>query len=271
MKNFKIYVSVIVLGIALGCATNPLTGKKGLALVDNNAIFPQAFQQYSQFLSENKVITGTPQSKMVESVGLKIKQAAEKWYAAVGQPNALKDYKWEYKLVDSKDVNAWCMPGGKIVFYTGILPITKDEAGMACVMGHEVAHALLNHGQQRMSAGMLQQLGAGAVGAAVGNKSAQTQQLWMTAYGATTQYAGMLPFSRNHESEADEIGLKLMAIAGYNPEVSVAFWQRMSQTGGNAPAEFMSTHPSHDTRIANLTNWIPQAKAEAAKYGVKFK
>ncbi|MFY7812051.1 MAG: M48 family metallopeptidase, partial [Flavobacterium sp.] len=206
MKNFKIYLSVIVLGIALGCATNPLTGKKGLALVDNNSIFPQAFQQYTQFLSENKVITGTPQAKMVESVGMKIKQAAEKWYAALGQSNALKDYQWEYKLVESKDVNAWCMPGGKIVFYTGILPITKDEAGMACVMGHEVAHALLNHGQQRMSAGMLQQLGAGAVGAAVGNKSAQTQQLWMTAYGATTQYAGMLPFSRNHESEADEIG-----------------------------------------------------------------
>jgi predicted Zn-dependent protease len=271
MKNFKIYLSVIVLGIALGCATNPLTGKKGLALVDNNSIFPQAFQQYTQFLSENKVITGTPQAKMVESVGMKIKQAAEKWYAALGQSNALKDYQWEYKLVESKDVNAWCMPGGKIVFYTGILPITKDEAGMACVMGHEVAHALLNHGQQRMSAGMLQQLGAGAVGAAVGNKSAQTQQLWMTAYGATTQYAGMLPFSRNHESEADEIGLKLMAIAGYNPEVSVAFWQRMSKTGGDAPAEFMSTHPSHDTRIANLTAWIPQAKAEAAKYGVKFK
>lgn len=164
------------------------------------------------------------------------------------------------------------MPGGKIVVYSGILPITKDEAGLATVMGHEVAHALANHGQQRMSAGLAQQLGAGVAQAAVGNKSAETQALVMQAYGVGSNVGGMLPFSRSHESEADEIGLTLMAIAGYNPDVSVAFWERMSaKSGGGAPAEILSTHPSDATRIANLKRLIPQAKAEAAKFGVRYK
>ncbi|RXR28333.1 M48 family peptidase [Flavobacterium piscinae] len=256
----------------MGCATNPLTGKSSLALVNNSSIFPSAFQQYSTFLKENKVVSGTADAKRVETVGIKIKQAAEKWLTAVGHPDYLKDYQWEYKLVEDKAVNAWCMPGGKIVVYTGILPVTKDEAGLATVMGHEVAHALLNHGQQRMSAGILQQAGAVGVGLAVGEKSEQTQALAMTAYGAGSQMFGMLPFSRSHESEADKIGLILMAIAGYNPEAAVPFWQRMgAASGGQAPPEFMSTHPSHDTRVSNLTKWIPEAKKEAAKYGVVFK
>lgn len=255
----------------MGCATNPLTGKSTLALVDNSSIFPSAFQQYDTFLKENKVINGTADAKTVERVGIKIKIAAEKWLTAVGHPDYLKDYQWEYKLVEDKAVNAWCMPGGKIVVYTGILPVTKDEAGLATVMGHEVAHALLNHGQQRMSAGILQQAGAVGVGVAVGEKSPETQAIAMTAYGAGSEMFGMLPFSRSHESEADKIGLYLMAIAGYNPEASVPFWQRMGGAGGQSPPEFMSTHPSHDTRVSNLTKWIPEAKKEAAKYGVVFK
>jgi predicted Zn-dependent protease len=164
------------------------------------------------------------------------------------------------------------MPGGKIVFYTGIMPICKDDAGMATVMGHEVAHALANHGQQRMSAGVLQQAGAAGVAVATGNKSQEIQQIAMTAYGATTQFGGMLPFSRAHESEADMIGLTLMAIAGYNPDTAVAFWERMAQqSGGQSPPEFMSTHPSNATRIAKIKELIPKAKAEAAKFGVTFK
>jgi predicted Zn-dependent protease len=272
MKRVITYVSAGILFLVTSCATNPLTGKKTLALVDNSTIFPTAFQQYNQFLTDNKVITGTTESKKVEEIGIKIKDAAQKWFTAIGQPDYLKDYEWDYKLVDDKSVNAWCMPGGKIVVYTGILPITKDDAGLATVMGHEVAHALLNHGQQRMSAGMLQQVGAVGVGLATGTKSEETQQLAMTAYGASSQMFGMLPFSRSHESEADKIGLILMAIAGYNPEASVPFWERMGQaSGGQAPPEFMSTHPSHDTRVSNLKKWIPEAKAEAAKYGVIFK
>lgn len=265
-------LAVLSIILVMSCAKNPFTGKSTLALVSNSEILPSAFQQYSQFLSENKVVTGTTDAKRVENVGMKIKTAAERWLNANGHSNYLEGYAWEYKLVESKEVNAWCMPGGKIVFYTGIMPICKDDAGMAAVMGHEVAHALANHGQQRMSAGVLQQAGAVGVGLATGNKSQETQQLAMTAYGATTQFGGMLPFSRAHESEADMIGLTLMAIAGYNPDNAVTFWERMAaQSGGQAPPEFMSTHPSNATRIANIKSLIPQAKAEAAKFGVTFK
>ena len=164
------------------------------------------------------------------------------------------------------------MPGGKIVFYTGILPICKDDAGIAAVMGHEVAHALANHGQQRMSAGLLQQIGAVGTQIAVGNKNEQTQALAMQAYGAASQVGGMLPFSRSHESEADMIGLTLMAIAGYDPINAVKVWERMSaQSSGQAPPEILSTHPSNQTRINELTALLPQARAEAAKFGVTFK
>lgn len=272
MNNKIKFLTLSIVLLAMSCAKNPFTGKSTLALVPNSEILPSAFQQYNQFLSENKVVTGTSDAKRVENVGMKIKTAAERWLNANGHSNYLEGYEWEYKLVESKEVNAWCMPGGKIVFYTGIMPICKDDAGMAAVMGHEVAHALANHGQQRMSAGVLQQAGAVGVGLATGNKSAETQQLAMTAYGATTQFGGMLPFSRAHESEADMIGLTLMAIAGYNPDNAVTFWERMAaQSGGQAPPEFMSTHPSNATRIANIKSLIPQAKAEAAKFGVTFK
>lgn len=270
IKSRLILMGLIVLIIS--CAKNPFTGKSTMALVPNSEIFPSSFQQYSTFLSENKVVKGTKDAQRVENVGMKIKVAAEKWLNSNGNVGYLKDYKWEYNLVDSKEVNAWCMPGGKIVFYTGIMPICKDDAGMATVMGHEVAHALANHGQQRMSAGMLQQLGAVGVGVATGNKSEETKQIAMTAYGASTQLGGMLPFSRAHESEADMIGLTLMAIAGYNPDTAVAFWERMaSNSGGQSPPEFLSTHPSNATRIAEIKKLIPQAKAEAAKFGVTFK
>jgi predicted Zn-dependent protease len=268
MKKSLIISAIGVLAIAYSCATNPFTGKKTMALVPDSEIFPSAFQQYGQFLAENKVISGTKDAIRVETVGTKIKVAAERWLTANGNAGYLTNYKWEYKLVENKELNAWCMPGGKIVVYTGILPVMKDDSGMAAVMGHEVAHALANHGQQRMSAGMLQQLGGVAVGVAVGSKSPETQQMIMQAYGVGSQVGVMLPFSRDHESEADMIGLTLMAIAGYNPESAVLLWERMSAQGGQAPPEIMSTHPSNETRIANLRSLLPQAKAEAAKFGV---
>jgi len=271
MKNRKVILGIGMTLLIFACAENPFTGKSTLALVSNSEILPSAFQQYNKFLSENKVIVGTADAKKVETIGTKIKVAAEKWLNANGKSGYLNDYRWEYKLVENKEVNAWCMPGGKIVVYSGILPITKDDAGLATVLGHEVSHALANHGQQRMSAGLIQQLGGAGVAAATGGKDEKTQQLAMTAYGVTTQFGGMLPFSRSHESEADMIGLTLMAIAGYNPDQSVVFWSRMSaNSGGKAPPEFLSTHPSDATRIANLKALIPQAKAEAAKFGVTF-
>ncbi len=265
--------SIVVVAITVvSCAKNPFTGKSTMAFVPNSQIFPSAFQQYGQFLSENKVLKGTADAKRITTIGTKIKTASERYLNAVGKSDYLKDYAWEYNLVDSKEVNAWCMPGGKIVFYTGILPICKDDAGIAAVMGHEVAHALANHGQQRMSAGVLQQVVGGVAQAAVSGQSEQTQALAMQAYGAGSQVLGMLPFSRAHESEADMIGLTLMAIAGYDPINAVKVWERMSaQSGGQAPPEILSTHPSNQTRINELTALLPQAKAEAAKFGVTFK
>lgn len=269
-KHLILFITAI--SILISCAKNPFTGKNTLNFVPNSELFATSFQQYGTFLKDNKVVVGTTDAKRVEAVGMKIKVAAEKYLNASGFKDYLKDYSWEYKLVESKEVNAWCLPGGKIVFYSAILPICKDDAGMATVMGHEVAHALANHGAQRMSAGILQQAGAGVVGIAIDSKSNQEKQIWMTAYGGVTQYGVMLPFSRSHESEGDKIGLILMAIAGYDPTTAVAFWERMAaNSGGKKQPEFLSTHPSDANRIAKLKSLIPEAKIEAAKFGVIFK
>jgi len=270
-KSVIVIVLVSALIFIISCATNPFTGKQSLNFVSNSELFPSSFQQYGTFLKENKVISGTADARRVETVGMKIKTAAERWLNANGYAGYLKDYQWEYKLVEGKEVNAWCMPGGKIVVYSGILPITKDEAGLATVIGHEVSHALANHGAQRMSAVQLQQLGAVGIAMATGKQSAEKQEMWQKYYGIGSQVGVMLPFSRSHENEADKIGLTLMAIAGYNPEQAIVFWERMSANGGNKPPEFLSTHPADATRIANLKRLVPEAKAEALKFGVTFK
>lgn len=241
-----------------------------MAFVDNSQLFPSSFSQYDEFLSENTVVSGTPDSAMVSLVGSRLAEAAQKWLSAEGYPHYLDDYQWEYKLVRDDTVNAWCMPGGKIVVYTGILPITKNETGLAVVLGHEISHALLNHGQQRMSVDVLQQLGASGLSLMTANRSPETQALAMTAYGAGSQLFGTLPFSRSNESEADHYGLILMAIAGYNPDEAVPFWERMSALGGSGTPEFLSTHPADATRIKQLQGWIPEAKKKAAGFGVQF-
>lgn len=267
MKILK-SLSILILGtLIVACSTNPFTGKQTLALVPNSQILPMAFQQYQEFLTEHKVVNNTANAQMVKSVGQKIASAAERYLNANGYAGYLTDYRWEYNLVESPDINAWCMPGGKIVVYTGILPITKNEAGLAAVMGHEVAHALANHGQQRMSAGQLQQLGAVAGNIALANNP-ENAQIFNTAYGLGSNVGVMLPFSRSHETEADHIGLILMAIAGYDPIVAAELWQRMQAQEQGAPPEFLSTHPSSSTRIQNIKAWAPEAKAEARKFGV---
>lgn len=269
MKTNKVIVGILAVLMVVACKTNPFTGKKTLALVSNSQILPMAYQQYNQFLSENKVVTGTSEAEMVKRVGQKIATASERWLNANGYSGYLKDYKWEYNLVDDKTVNAWCMPGGKIVFYTGIMPIAKDETGVAAIMGHEVAHALANHGQQRMSAAQIQQVAGVATSVAVSGKSETTQQIVGQAFGLGSQFGVMLPFSRSHETEADRIGIQLMAIAGYNPDEAAELWKRMkANSGGQSPPEFMSTHPAPNTRITNLQAWAPAAKAEARKFGV---
>ena len=266
----KLIILLFALIIFAGCATNPLTGKSTMAFVDNSQLFPSSFAQYDEFLSENTVISGTADADMVSRVGKKLADAAQKWLSAEGNANYLNDYAWEYKLVLDDSVNAWCMPGGKIVVYTGILPVTQTEEGLAVVLGHEISHALLNHGQQRMSADVLQQLGATGLTLITGSRSAETQALAMTAYGAGSQLFGTLPFSRSHESEADHYGLILMAIAGYNPDAAVPFWERMAAMGGGGTPEFLSTHPSDTTRINQLRGWTPEAKQKAAGFGVTF-
>ena len=265
MKKIILIIAVFM-GVS-ACKVNPFTGQKTLNFYPNSQIFPSAFAQYDQFLNENKVVKGTKEAQMITRVGQRISAAAERWLSANGYPGYLKDYKWEYNLVNDETVNAWCMPGGKIVFYTGILPICQGETGVAVVMGHEVAHALADHGAQRMSAGTLQQLGAVAGNVAISDPN--KRNLFNQAYGIGSQVGVMLPFSRGHETEADRIGLQIMAIAGYDPYEAAELWKRMkAESGGQAPPEFMSTHPSNDTRINNLTAWAPLAEEEAKKFGV---
>lgn len=268
----RIFTLAIFFFVVSACKTNPFTGKQTFNMYGNSQIFPMAFQQYDQFLNENDVVTGTADAQMITRVGQRMAVAAERWLNALGQQGYLTDYRWEYKLVKNDQLNAWCMPGGKIVFYTGILPVTQTETGVAVVMGHEIAHALADHGAQRMTAGTAQQLGAVAGNIAFA-KDPKKQELFNQAYGIGSQVGIMLPFSRSHESEADAIGLTLMAIAGYNPDEGADLWRRMkARSGGQAPPEILSTHPSNDTRIANLERLAPIAKEEARKFGVtKFR
>lgn len=268
MKFRSLIPITVLLLVIISCATNPFTGKQTMALVPNSQLFPTSFQQYNQVLSENKIIKGTPQAEMITRVGQRIAIAAERWLNANGYEGYLNDYRWEYHLIDDKTVNAWCMPGGKIAFYTGILPVAENETAIAAIMGHEVAHALANHGQQRMSAAYVQQ------GIAIAGNVAITDQKSRDAfnqyYGIGSTVGGMLPFSRSHETEADKIGLYLMAIAGYNPDEAAELWKRMdAMSNGQAPPEILSTHPSNDSRIQNLQSLAPHAKTEAKKFGIE--
>ena len=263
------YITFLFSLLTISCASNPFTGKKTMALVPNSKLLPMSFDQYDKFLNDNKVIIGTNEAKMITRVGQRISVAAERWLDANGFDGYLNKYKWEYTLVDDESVNAWCMPGGKIVFYTGILPVANNETGVAAIMGHEVAHALANHGQQRMSAAIIQQAGAAGIAAVTNDKTAKEQEIWKKAYGVGTSIGGMLPFSRSHETEADQIGLYLMAIAGYNPDEASLLWERMkSNSGDKSPREFLSTHPSNDSRIIKLKALAKDAKSEALKFGV---
>jgi predicted Zn-dependent protease len=220
-----------------------------------------SLQQYDQFLKENKVSANKEQTATVKRVGGRIQGAVERYFASSGLQGELANYKWEFNLVEDKQVNAWCMPGGKVVVYTGLMPVAKDEAGLAVVMGHEIAHAIAEHGNERMSQGLLTQLGGVALSTALSTKSAETQQLWMSVYGVGAQYGAILPYGRMQESEADHLGLVFMTMAGYDPNVAISFWERMSaQKGGQAPPEFLSTHPSDATRIANIRKLIPDVQ-----------
>jgi predicted Zn-dependent protease len=270
MKNarpsFRIIFMMMLL--AYGCAEVPITHRKGLHLVPQSELLTLSFQQYQQTIKQSQLSTDQPKIQMVRRVGRRIAKSAEAFLKESGREEAIKQYEWEFNLIrDDKTVNAWCMPGGKVAVYTGILPFTRNEAGLAVVMGHEVAHALADHGNERMSQGLLANMGGMALSVALTKQPAQTQNLFMTAFGVGANVGFLLPYSRLHESEADRIGLILMARAGYDPHEAVAFWERMSKKDGQQPPVFLSTHPAPESRIANLKIYIPEAMKYYQKTG----
>lgn len=250
----------MITGIISQCATVPVTGRRQLSLVSNSEIIPMSFDQYSQVLNESKLSTDQEQTALIKRVGNRIQKAVEQYMAAQNASGQLEGFAWDFNLIeDDKTVNAWCMPGGKVAFYTGIMPICADEQGVAVVMGHEVAHAIANHGRERMSQALIANGFLGGLSVAMGQNPTGTQQVLMQSIGAGTQL-GMLSFSRKHESEADKLGLIFMSIAGYDPRSAPKFWERMAaNSGGQQPEEWMSTHPSHETRISDLNAQIPSA------------
>ncbi|HEY8387078.1 MAG TPA: M48 family metallopeptidase [Parasegetibacter sp.] len=255
---------LIVFGLFAGCTVNPITGRNQLSLVSEAELQGMAKQEYAQFLSSNKVVSPSTSkdAEMVRRVGQRIANAVTQYYTQQGLAHELEGFAWEYNLVQADEANAWCMPGGKIVVYTGLLPITQNEAALAVVVGHEVAHALAKHGNERMSQGLLQQLGGAALQVALSSKPAETQNIFMTAYGIGTTVGGILPHSRKQELEADKLGLRFAAMAGYNPREAIGLWERMAAAGSGGTPEFLSTHPDPGRRIAKLQ----QEMDEALKY-----
>lgn len=262
MRN-KIILLLFILSVPFACSENPVTGRRQFSLLPESQLQQLSRQQYSQFLSSNRVLAASSNrdAEMVKRVGSRIASAITTYYSEKGLSKSLEGFQWEFQLVQSPDINAWCMPGGKVVVYTGLLPVAANEAGLAVVMGHEIAHAIALHGNERMSQGLLQQMGGIALQVALSDKPAETRNLFMTAYGVGTTVGAMLPFSRKQELEADRFGLLFSAMAGYNPAEAVPFWQRMARaTGGaNKPPEFLSTHPSDDTRISKMKHYTEEA------------
>jgi len=251
---------VVVLFVLSGCGSVPVTGRKQMLLVSDQEVLTLSLQQYDEFIKSAPISTDKANTALVKKVGVNIANAVETYLKANGMSDLVNDYQWEFNLVKSTDVNAFCMPGGKIVVYEGILPITQDETGLAVVMGHEVAHAVAKHSNERMSQQMIAQYGSSALGMVLDGKSAAVQQVASSVYGIGAQYGIMLPYSRKQELEADQLGLIFMAMAGYNPQAAESFWTRMSQnSGGASVAEFMSTHPSDDTRIKKIREELPEA------------
>ena len=260
MKPLKNYILLLIVSIfLLSCATVPITGRKQLSVIPNSTMLSMSLQQYTEFLNSHKLSIDQKQTQMVKSVGIRIQKAVEDYFSEKNMSQEVDNYAWEFNLVESKEVNAWCMPGGKVVVYTGILPFTKDATGLAVVMGHEIAHAIAGHGNERMSQGLAFQLGGMALSTAMAQKPEATRQLWLSAFGLGAQFGVMLPYSRLHENEADHLGLIFMSMAGYDPNAAIEFWERMAQKKeGKRPPEFMSTHPSDETRINNIRKLIPE-------------
>lgn len=259
--RIKQYIIGLMLAVTFSSCTEkvPITGRKQLSLVSENELVTMSLTEYQKFLAEHKPLPATdPREELVRKVGTRIQNAVTQFMSQKGLSKRIEGYKWEFNTVEDPAVNAWCMPGGKVVVYTGLLPVTQDESSLAIVMGHEIAHAVARHGNERMSQGLVVQLGGLALALAVSQKPEATQNIFLQSYGITSQL-GILKYSRTHESEADKLGLVFAAMAGYDPNVAVSFWQRMAAKGGSQPIELLSTHPSDETRIADIKKFLPEA------------
>ena len=262
MKIKIIALAVIIFSFAVACSRNAITGRNQLSLVPESELEATAVQQYKQFLSQSKVVSSTnnKDAEMVRRVGSRIANAITQYYKERGVANELSGYKWEFNLVENKEVNAWCMPGGKVVVYTGILPVTQNEAALAIVLGHEITHAVAGHGRERMSQELLAQGIQVAGNVALGSNS-KAVNIFNTVYAPTAQIGVLLPNSRSQELEADHYGLIFAAMAGYNPREAIPFWKRMANLAGSGskPPVFLSTHPEDAQRIQKLEELMPEA------------
>lgn len=246
-----------------GCTTVPITGRSQFNTIPDSMINSMAMQEYRSFLnnSQNKRSTDPEKTAMVQRVGIRIADAVEQYMRANNMYDRIAGYQWEFNLIEGEQKNAWAMPGGKVVVYTGILDVTQNDAGLAVVIGHEIAHVIARHGSERMTQGLAVTLGGVALNEAIKDKPAQTRQIFLASYGLGATVGVMLPYSRTHENEADRLGLIFMAMAGYPPEEAVAFWQRMvASKDGAGPPEFLSTHPADQTRIQNIRNHLYEAR-----------
>lgn len=267
IKSRPLLLLVIVLLLS-SCGKVPITGRSQLNLVPDSIINKMSLQSYSEFLSENKLSSNAEQTSMVKRVGQRIATAVEKYCRENDITDRVNGYQWEFNLVESEEVNAWCAPGGKVVVYTGLIPVAKSETGLAVVMGHEIAHAIAKHGSERMTQGLIVELGGIGLSKALEQYSEKTQGIFMKSFALGTTYGVLLPYSRTHESEADHMGLIFMAMAGYDPNEAVAFWQRMADAKqGASPPELLSTHPADSTRIKNIQKQLPEAMGYYNKTG----
>ena len=258
MKN--IFSIVALTFFLVGCAKNPVTHREELSLVPNSEVMSLGNTSYKDFLSKNKPSTDAEKTAMVKRVGEKIQKAVTDYFNKNNLSKELDGYAWEFNLVEDPQVNAWCMPGGKVVVYTGLLPVAQDESGLATVLAHEISHAVAKHGNERMSQGLIQQLGGVALQVALSNKPVATQNLFYAAYGAGSEVGVVLPFRRTQESEADHMGLIFMSMAGYDPHTALDFWNRMvASSKSAAPPEFLSDHPTDATRIKAIEKELPEA------------
>jgi predicted Zn-dependent protease len=260
IKN-KIITAIAATFLLVSCSKVPITHRSQLHLLPESQMISMSLTEYHDFLNQHPPVSASdPNAEMVTTVGRRVSSAVDQYFRQNKMADRLIGYKWEFNTVNSKEINAWCMPGGKIVVYTGLLSVTQDEASLSFVMGHEIGHAVARHGNERMSQMLLAQTGGMALDVALQNKSAETRNIFLAAYGVGTTVGALLPYSRLQESEADKLGMIFMAMAGYDPHVATGLWQRMSKaSGGGKPPEILSTHPSDATRVKDINAFMPMA------------